>query len=72
METKQETRPTTELEKNVCEYLNDLRESGVTNMFGAAPYVEDEFGLNKSEARRILSLWMSNFNPEGNYQTVKL
>jgi hypothetical protein len=72
METTQSTRPTTELEKNVCEYLNDLRESGVTNMFGAAPYVEDEFGLNKGEARRILSLWMANFNPEGNYQTVKL
>jgi hypothetical protein len=71
METTQETRPTTELEKNVCEYLNDLRESGVTNMFGAAPYVEDEFGLNKGEARRIVSLWMKNFNPEGNYETVK-
>ena len=53
------------------EFLNSLRESGVTNMFGATPYVIEEFGLEKSEARRILSLWMSNFNDAGNYVEVK-
>lgn len=67
----EKTRPATEIEKNVCEFLNDLRESGVTNMYGASPYIEEEFGLNKRESRRILSLWMENFNPEGNYETVK-
>lgn len=40
------------------EYLNRLRESGVTNMFGAAPYVADEFGLSMAEARKVLSEWM--------------
>lgn len=39
-------------------YLNRLRESGDTNMFGAAPYLQEEFGLNKTEARRTLADWM--------------
>ena len=64
-------RKTTQQEKEVMSYLNDLRDSGVTNMFGAAPYVEDEFGIDKREARRILQLWMQNFNEEGDYEEVK-
>jgi len=64
-------RKTTPSEKEVMEYLNRLRESGATNMFGATPYVIEEFGLDKSEARRILSLWMRNFNDEGDYDEVK-
>ena len=64
-------RKTTQSEKEVMEFLNSLRTSGVTNMFGATPYVIEEFGLEKSEARRILSLWMSNFNDAGNYVEVK-
>jgi hypothetical protein len=64
-------RKTTEQEKEVMSYLNDLRDSGVTNMFGATPYVEQEFEIEKREARRILQLWMSNFNEEGDYEEVK-
>ena len=45
-------------------YLEDLRRSGVVNMYGAAPYLMDEFGLSKSEAREILSDWMRNYNPD--------
>jgi len=63
-------RKTTPSEKEVMEYLNRLRESGATNMFGATPYVIEEFGLDTSEARRILSLWMKNFNDEGKYEEV--
>ena len=63
-------RKTTQSEKEVMEFLNILRDSGATNMFGATPYVIEEFGLDKSEARRILSLWMSNFNEEGKYEEV--
>ena len=44
------------------EYLDDLRESGATNMFGAAPYLMDEFGLDKREARAVLSYWMTSFS----------
>jgi hypothetical protein len=42
-------------------YLDDLRDSGVTNMFGAAPYLEREFGLDRREARDILRQWMDSF-----------
>ena len=63
-------RKTTDIEKEVMEFLNILRDSGATNMFGATPYVIEEFGLDKSEARRILSLWMKNFNEEGKYEEV--
>lgn len=45
-------------------YLEILRRSGVTNMFGAGPYLEDEFGISKTEARKILIDWMKNYNPE--------
>ena len=47
-------------------YLNRLRESGDTNMFGAAPYLQDEFDLDRREARKILTEWMSwaDENPE--------
>jgi uncharacterized protein YciI len=44
------------------EYLDELRESGVTNMFGAAPYVEDEFELTREQARRVLTYWMHTFS----------
>jgi len=49
-------------------YLDELRESGVTNMFGAAEYLEAEFGMDRKEARTVLQLWMNQFssakNPE--------
>jgi hypothetical protein len=43
------------------EYLDKLRESGVTNMFGAAPYLAEAFSLTKPEARTILGEWMKTF-----------
>ena len=42
-------------------FLNVLRESGVTNMFGASPYLQNEFGLTRYEAREVLSAWMKQF-----------
>lgn len=44
------------------DFLDDLRESGVTNMFGATPYLVEEFGVDKSTARRILTEWMRSFS----------
>lgn len=43
-------------------YLERLRRSGVTNMYGAAPYLMDEFGLRKNEAIKVLADWMRNYN----------
>ena len=54
--------------KNVREeyiWLNRLREGGTTNMFGAAPYLEFEFGFDRREAKQVLMEWMKwvNENP---------
>ena len=43
------------------EYLEELRQSGETNMYGATPYIMEEFGMDKKEARSILSQWMNSF-----------
>jgi hypothetical protein len=42
-------------------YLDALRDSGATNMFGATPYLEKEFSLTSDEACGILTDWMENF-----------
>ena len=44
------------------QYLFDLQESGITNMFGSGPYVEREFPhLDKKEVRDVVMEWMSNY-----------
>ncbi|MBQ9648185.1 MAG: hypothetical protein IJV43_07505 [Oscillospiraceae bacterium] len=46
------------------DYLNRLRESGETNMWGAVPYLQREFpelGFDKAHAREIHSAWMKSF-----------
>lgn len=50
-----------EQENEYFTYLDTLRESGVTNMFGARPYIEEEFGVTKQVATSILSNWMKTF-----------
>ena len=44
-------------------FLNELRESGVTNMFGAGPYLIEEFGLSRREARKVVLDWMASYSP---------
>ena len=39
------------------EFLNDLRESGTINMMGAPRELQNEFGLNKVQARNVFQLW---------------
>ena len=46
------------------EYLDDLRDSGITNMYGASEYVEDAFGTSKAESKKILMYWMKSFGDE--------
>jgi hypothetical protein len=41
-------------------FLDDLRESGKTNMFGAAPFLARRFKLPIEEARKILTEWMKS------------
>jgi hypothetical protein len=45
------------------EYLDALRESGITNMFGARPYLMDEFDeLTSEQAGKVVTYWMHTFS----------
>lgn len=44
-------------------FLENLRRSGETNMFGAAPYLEQAFGISEKESHKILAEWMNNYDP---------
>lgn len=43
-------------------FLENLRDSGVTNMWGASPYLKDRFNLTKTEASDILMAWIDSFS----------
>jgi hypothetical protein len=45
-------------------FLNVLRRTGEVNMFGAAPWLEDYFLLDKRTARKVLLDWMQWANAE--------
>lgn len=54
------------LDKKYIKYLDDLRESGIINMMGAVPYLQNAFtDLSKQEARKILFTWMDLKSKEG-------
>jgi hypothetical protein len=63
MENKTLQRPEIVTDEHL-EYLDDLRVSGVTNMFGAGVYLQDEFGLSRNDARTVLKFWMESFGKE--------
>ena len=48
-------------QEQVNRFLEDLRESGATNMFGATPYIQWMFRINKYDAQRFLVKWMETF-----------
>ena len=48
-------------QEQVNYFLDELRDSGSTNMFGAAPYIVEEFGVTRKEARDLLLNWMQTF-----------
>ena len=48
-------------QKQVDKFLDDLRNTGVTNMYGATPYIQDIFGITKYDAQRFLITWMETF-----------
>lgn len=44
-------------------FLEELRRSNVTNMFGVVPYLLAEFPeLKENEAKNILKEWMATYN----------
>jgi hypothetical protein len=42
-------------------YLDDLRVSGETNMFGSGRYVCRSFKVNSHTAKEIIMYWMKTF-----------
>lgn len=51
----------TEDELKYFDWLEKLRVSGITNMFGASPYLAAAFNLGQREAYKILVKWMENY-----------
>jgi len=48
--------------ENVFEFLDDLRESGAVNMFGAGQFVQEAFDVDRREARTLVGEWMDTFS----------
>ncbi len=42
-------------------YLEELRQSGIVNMYGASPYLQEEYGLTRKDANEILTNWMIHY-----------
>ena len=53
--------PDIENKEEMFVFLDDLKESGVTNMLGAGAYIQRAFFLEKSEALKILKEWMETY-----------
>jgi hypothetical protein len=47
--------------QEVFMFLSELRSTGSTNMFGAAPLIEEFFGVDRKVARQLLKEWMKSF-----------
>ena len=59
--------------KSYFEYLDALRDSGITNMFEAVPYLMNEFPeLSMDEAKKILLNWMNSFSERHKTKRVNL
>jgi len=61
MSTPVEFPNVTASEDEVRGYLNNLRESGTINMFGAGEYLERDLDMSRTEARASLMWWMEQF-----------
>jgi len=42
-------------------FLDVVRSTGVTNMYGAGPYIEKHFKVHRYEAKKYLIEWMRTF-----------
>lgn len=42
-------------------YLDELRSTGLVNMFDAWWFIRHEFGANEETAKKILSYWIEAF-----------
>jgi|TARA_B110000908_G_C9863453_1_gene275131 hypothetical protein len=54
-----------ELKSQVFTFLDDLREEGSINMFGAPREVRDAFGLTRNVAMDIFTAWTEELKHNG-------
>ena len=53
----------TDQDCEVFEFLEELRQSGVTNMFGALPYMKKEFpDINGNHLLKLLQFYMQYYS----------
>ena len=58
-----EKYPIKEEWEHYYQMLEAIRKSGVTNMFGAAPYLREFYPeLSRQESNEILCNWMTNYD----------
>ena len=49
-----------DLDKEVFQYLDDLREAGFVNMYGAWRWLRDDFDMYPEQARDFVAEWMKD------------
>lgn len=60
MDSEQQTYD--EIKPEAFEFLEQLRSSGQVNMWGAAPYVAEEFEIDIKMARNLFTEWTKSFS----------
>jgi len=44
------------------EYLDELQESAVINMYGSGKYLEAGFSVTRNQAKEIVQYWMNSYD----------
>ena len=66
LKRKEARRLKMKYDEKYYDYLDGLRESGITNMFGARPFLRTEFReLSGPMATKVLGDWMKTFGQRG-------
>lgn len=58
-------------EETVFKYLEELRASGVTNMYASPRFLQAHFGISEDIAIEWFSLWAKSFNKFDQPYTAK-
>ncbi len=48
------------IQKEAFLFLDDLKDSGVVNMFGATDNIMNEFGYTREQSKKLLAEWMGS------------
>ena len=48
------------IQKEAFIFLDDLKDSGVVNMFGATDNIMNEFGYTREQSKKLLAEWMGS------------